>query len=178
MKYIINIIILSIMIVTMGCETSTDPKDKDDNEDVQSYSTANVKETTDYFRFSSNSGSTNANSDHDVVFYSEDWQPPGAPITIKDPRFKSKNGLSIAVINNTNLEDLDDVPDSANFIANFVSELGEWYYTTEANLILPYEKVYIVNTTDGEFPAFQIISYYDEEGESGVFNIKWKYLDD
>lgn len=174
MKYISTILILSTMLFLTGCENTTDSKDESEN--VQSYSTVNIKEATEYFKFSTNSGSTNANSDHDVVFYSEDFQPaPQAPV-IKDPRFRSKDGLSIAVINITTLEDIDEVPNNADFVTNFVSEMGEWYSETDDHLIIPYEKVYIVNTADGKFPAFQIMSYYDEQGTSGVYNIEWKYL--
>ena len=54
--------------------------------------------------------------------------------------------------------------------------MGEWYYETSAHIILPLDNVYIVNTTDGKFPAFEIKKYFDEEGNSGIFNIEWKYL--
>jgi len=106
------------------------------------------------------------------------WTPPGAPVTIYDPRFRVNDGLSIAVVNAENLDDVTEVPASEEFIENFVSEMGEWYYETSAHFILPSDKVYIVNTTDGKFPAFEIIKYIDEEGTSGFFNIEWKYLSD
>ena len=174
MKYVLTIL-MTIMFVFTGCEKKTTDSN-DDGNDIQSYSTLNVKDSTDYFIFATNSGSTDANSDYDIMFYSVSWQPPGAPVTISDPRFSVKDGLSIAVIEETELEDITEVPESANFIANFVSEFGEWYDETDAHVILPQEKVYVVNTTDGKFPAFQITSYYDDMGISGVFNIDWKYL--
>ncbi len=136
----------------------------------------NVKTATEYFSFKSNSGSSDVSAAHDIVFYAVQWQPaPQAPV-ISDPRFRAKDGISIAVINNTNLEEVTNVPAMEEFVTNFVSELGEWYDETDAHVIVPNDNVYIVNTADGKFPAFRITSYYDEQGNSGVFSIEWKYI--
>jgi hypothetical protein len=174
MKSLLTVLMV-ITFITIGC----DKKNIDSNDEinnVQTYKSINVKNATDYFSFSNNSGSTDANSDHDIIFFTVQWQPvPQAPV-INDPQFKVKDGLSIAVLNSTNLEDVNEVPNTAIFVDNFLSEFGEWYYETDAHLILPYEKVYIVNTADGNFPAFQIKSYYDDMGNSGIYNIDWKYL--
>lgn len=173
MKYILTTLMI-VMFVFTGCEKKSTKSDENNN--VQTYSSLNIKENTDYFSFATNSGSTNANSNYDVMFYSIDWSPPGAPVTIKDPRFAVKEGLSIAVLDGSKLDEVTEVPSSASFIDNFVSALGEWYEETEAHVILPEEKVYVVNTTDGKFPAFQITGYYDDMGNSGVFSFDWKYL--
>ena len=173
MKYLLTTLI-AVMFVFTGCEKKSTKSD--DNNDIQSYSSTNVKTSTDYFSFASNSGSTNANSNYDIMFYSVQWQPaPQAPV-INDPRFAVKEGLSIAVLDGSKLDDVMDVPSSTSFVDNFVSLLGEWYEETDAHVIVPYEKVYVVNTTDGKFPAFQITGYYDDMGNSGVFNFDWKYL--
>lgn len=174
MKYLL-IALMAITFITIGCDKKTTDSD-DDNQNLKTYKSVNVKNANDYFSFANNSGSTDANSNHDIVFFTLQWQPvPQAPV-INDPQFKVKDGLSIAVLNSTNLEDVSEVPAIAKFVTNFISEFGEWYYETDAHIILPYEKVYVVNTTDGKFPAFQITSYYNDIGESGTFSIDWKYL--
>jgi len=176
MKYLIAALLV-FTFMTFGCKKSTtEPNDNINGNNI--HATVNVKNASEYFNFSINSGSSNPASAYDVEFYAVRWNPTGAPpeIIIDDPRFRSNDGLSIAVLNDTKLEDVVDVPVAGEFVTNFLSEEGEWYYTTPLNIVLPYDHVYIVNTTDGKFPAFQIISYYDDMGESGVFNIEWKYL--
>ena len=174
MKYVLTALMI-FTFITIGCKNNSTNSD-DNTGGINTHSTVNVKDATEYFSFSNNSGSTDETSAHDVVFYSVQWQPaPQAPV-ISDPRFRAKDGLSIAVLNDINLEDVTDVPEAGDFIANFISELGEWYETTTGNLVVSYDHVYIVNTTDGKFPAFVITNYYDEQGESGVYTIDWKYL--
>lgn len=174
MKYVLTALMI-FTFITIGCKKSSTNSD-DDTDGINTHATVNVKTATEYFNFSTNSGSADAVSAHDIVFYSVMWTPPGAPVTINDPRFRVKDGLSIAVVNTENLDDVTEVPASEEFIENFVSEMGEWYYETAAHFILPSDNVYIVNTTDGKFPAFEIIKYIDEEGNSGIFSIEWKYL--
>ena len=174
MRYLLTILTIFTLLGT-GCDKKT--TESEETGDLMEYSTINVKTATEYFSFASNSGSTDDTSEHDMVFYSSDWLPPGSPSTIKDPRFKIKEGLSAAVINTKNLDDVTEVPNSANFVTNFISEFGEWYtQNSQTFLIIPQEKVYVVNTPDGKFPAFQIKSYYDDRGVSGVYTIEWKYL--
>ena len=174
MKYLLTVLMVFALMIS-GCKKSSTNSDSDIY-GVNTHVTVNVKTATEYFNFNTNSGSTDAVSAHDIVFYSVMWTPPGAPVTISDPRFRVKDGLSIAVVNTESLDDVTEVPASEEFIQNFVSEMGEWYYETSAHFILPLDNVYIVNTTDGKFPAFEIIKYIDEEGTSGFFNIEWKYL--
>ena len=172
MKDILTILLV-FTFITIGCDTTTK---SNDNDEIQSHSTINIKNGTEYFNFATNSGSTDETSAYDVVFYSELFQPQGMPFPISDPRFQVKEGRSIAVVNAEDLEDVTEVPASGTFVTGFTSEFGEWYNTSESNLVIPQDKVYVVNTTDGNFPAFEITNYYDEDGESGVFTIEWKYL--
>lgn len=174
MRYILTVLMVFGFMFN-GCDKKTTESNDDEN-DLQTYSTFNVKDTTDYFNFATNSGSTDANSDYDIMFYSVEWQPAEQAPVIDDPRFKTKDGLSIAVLEATVLEDVMEVPSTANFNSEFVSEYGEWYDETSAHVIIPIEKVYVVNTEDGKFPAFQITGYYDDMGISGVFSFDWKYL--
>lgn len=174
MKHLLTVLMV-LAFITNGCEkNATDSEEETGG--INTYATVNVKTATEYFSFSTNSGSSDISIEHDIVFYSVKWTPPGAPVTINDPRFKAKDGLSIAVLNDTNLEEVTSIPADGEFVTNFLSEMGEWYYETSAHIILPLDNVYIVNTTDGKFPAFEIEKYIDEEGNSGVFNIEWKYL--
>jgi len=175
MKYLLAALIV-FTFITIGCKkNSTNSDDKTGG--INTHSTVNVKTATEYFSFSNNSGSTDEASAHDIVFYFEMFRPPfpNAP-EIPDPRFRTKDGLSIAVLEDINLEDVTEVPGTGEFVINFVSKEGEWYETTDAHIVLPYDHVYVVNTTDGKFPAFEITNYYDELGIAGVLTIEWKYL--
>ena len=174
MKHILTVLMV-LAFITIGCEKNTTDSEEETG-GINTHATVNVKTATEYFKFSTNSGSTDASVEHDIVFYSVKWTPPGAPVTINDPRFKTMDGLSIAVLNDTNLEEVTNIPADGEFVTNFLSEMGEWYYETSVHIILPLDNVYIVNTTDGKFPAFEIKKYIDEEGNSGVFNLEWKYL--
>ncbi len=173
MKYLLTVLMV-FALITIGCKKNS--TDSDNVGEIMEYSTVNVKTATEYFSFASNSGATNETATHDIVFYALQWQPaPQAPV-IWDPRFKVKDGLSIAVIDAENLDDVTEVPASGEFVTNFTTETDLWFWTTDAHIVKPFEYDYIVNTSDGKFPAFEIISYYDEDANSGVYNIEWKYL--
>jgi len=172
MKYLLTIFTV-FAFITIGCDKNTT---ESNSAEITEHSTVNVKTATEYFNFANNSGSTDETSAHDVVFYSIKFVPgPGAP-EVSDPRFRVKDGLGIAVLNDTNLEDVIDIPAIGEFVTNFISEFGEWYESTADHVVVPYDHVYVVNTVDGKFPAFEIVNYYDDQGESGVFSIEWKYL--
>ncbi|MFC1759969.1 hypothetical protein ACFLZD_00440 [Candidatus Neomarinimicrobiota bacterium] len=179
MKHLLTILTI-IMFVLTGCGKKT--TESNDNE-IYSYTSKYVVENADYFKFSTNSGSINPNTNYDIMFYHLMFTPPGAPdyIVVVDPRFTVKEGLSIAVLEDIKLEDVTEVPATSSFVQDFVSEEGESYNeNSQTHTILPKEKVYIVNTLDGKFPAFQIINYYglinENEVDIGIFTIDWKYL--
>lgn len=172
MKYLLTALMV-FALIAIGCDNATE---SNNDGEIFEHATENVKTTTEYFSFANNSGSTDETADHDVVFYSVQYQPaPQAPV-ISDPRFRAKDGMSIAVLKNTKLEDVTDVPGSSEFVTNYTTETDSWYNMTDANIVLSIESVWVVNTADGKFPAFEIISYYDDQGVSGVFSIEWKYL--
>jgi hypothetical protein len=173
MKYLLTVLMV-LAFITIGCDKNS--TESNNTNEIMEYSTVNIKTVTEYFNFADNSGSADENADYDIEFYSVRWQPdPLAPI-IDDPRFSANEGMSIAVLKDTKLEDVTNVPSSGEFITNYTTETDLWFYTTEAHIVLPFEYVFIVNTSDGKFPAFEIKSYYDEQGNSGVFSIEWKYL--
>ena len=176
MKYLLTVLMV-FALITIGCKKNSTESD-DDTDGINTYATVNVIDASDYFKFSTNSGSSEPTSSYDVEFYSVRWNPTGAPpdIIIDDPRFRSNAGLSIAVLSDKKLDDVVDVPAAGEFVTNFISEFGEWYETTDAHIVLPYDHVYVVNTADGNFPAFAISNYYDNIGNSGVLSIEWKYL--
>lgn len=173
MKYLLTILMM-VTIVTIGCKKNTTESNNDG--EINEYSTVNVKTATEYFNFSTNSGSTNAASNHDVIFYSLTISPaPGAP-EIPFPYFKVRDALSIAPLKGNKLEDITEVPAVAQFVANYSTEGDDWFHMVNQITVVPDENVYVVNTADGKFPAFVITNYFDEQGNSGVFSIEWKYL--
>ena len=173
MKYILTALMV-FAFITIGCKNNS--ANSDDTGEINTHSTVNVKDATEYFNFSNNSGSADGASAHDIVFYSFQWSPaPGAPV-ISDPRFRAKDGMSIAMLTDTKLENVTDVPGSSEFVTDYTTETDSWYHMTDANIVLSNESVWVVNTADGKFPAFEITNYYDDQGVSGVFSIGWKYL--
>ena len=88
-------------------------------------------------------------------------------------------GLNVTVkkMENTDIEDVTAISDSglsADELPSFVTT--GWYDYGEGHVISARDHVYIVNTPDGKYPAFEITNYYDAQGESGTFTIEWKYL--
>jgi len=175
MKYLLTAL-LAFTFITTGCDKNA--TDSNNNGDINKHSTVNIKTATEYFSFANNSGSSDVSAAHDVVFYSIKESPaPGAP-EISFPRFRAKNGLSIALIKNVTLEEITEIPSSTDFIVNYSTEGDDWFHMVNQTTVVPDDNVYIVNTADGKFPAFKITNYYDEQGNSGVFSIEWKYLAD
>ncbi len=168
------ITLISLMLFTIACE------DKKQEEDAgyDTYTTINVKspDVAEYFTFATNSGTTTSGGDYDVKFYAIQWQPAEGAPTIYDPRLAVGENASIAVVNAESLDDATEIPDASAFVEGFNTEESNWYYTTDSHLVMPHDYVYVVNTADGKYPAFEIMSYYDDIGVSGVFVIQWTYL--
>jgi len=172
MKYLLTALMV-FAFITIGCDNATESNNEGE---IIEHSTENVKTATEYYSFANNSGSTDETADHDIVFYSVQYQPaPQAPV-ISDPRFRAKDGMSLAILKDTKLENVTDVPGSSEFVTNYTTETDSWYHMTDENIVLSNESVWVVNTADGKFPAFEIVNYYDDQGVSGVFSIVWKYL--
>ncbi len=174
MKYLLTVLMV-LALITIGCKKNA--TESNNTNDIMEHSTMNVKTATEYFNFATNSGSTDEAAAYDIVFYSILIQPEGMPFPISDPQFKSKDGFSIAVIKDAKLENVTDVPGSSEFVTDYTTETESWYHMTDDRIVLSNENVWVVNTADGKFPAFEITNYYDEQGESGVYTIEWKYLD-
>jgi len=182
MKYLLTAL-LAITFITAGCDKKTTDSN-DDTNDLINYTSGNVKNITEYFNFATNFGSTDANLEHDLVLFTIKTRPaPSAP-EISFPYFKAKQGISIAPLKNSILKKVNEVPATANFLLNYSTEGDDWFYMVNQTTVVPYENVYVINTADGKFPAFQITNYYAEEEQedgtikvvSGYYTIEWKYL--
>ncbi|MBC8215708.1 MAG: HmuY family protein [Candidatus Marinimicrobia bacterium] len=167
------ITLLGVMLLAVACEE----ENNDDILEYNTYSTINVKtEGSEYFTFSTNSGVTDSSGLYDLEFYSVSYTPPGAPFPINDPRIGAGENITIAAVNAGSLEMVSEVPDAESFVSGFTTETDAWYYMTDSHMVLPNDYVYVVNTADGKFPAFEVTNYYDDQGNSGSFTIQWKYL--
>ena len=52
-----------------------------------------------------------------------------------------------------------------------------WYDYGDSHLLTAKDYVYVVKANNGKHAAFEVVNYYNSEGESGTFTINWKYLD-
>jgi hypothetical protein len=80
-------------------------------------------------------------------------------------------------IENISINDITTVSDSS-FNADHLPLIttDDWYETDDYHHVISKDYVYFVHTHDNKYVAFTIESYYDEQGDSGVFTIKWKYM--
>lgn len=171
----ITIIIAGLFLI-IGCDDNPVGSDNSDFE----YISINVKsDDVDYFTFATNSGTTTVAEEWDIAFQAIFWSPmpPYAP-EIWDPYFTSS--YEVARVDVSELSDLNSIPEVGSFTSDFTTfdEAGEnsWYETDDNHIVQPLDYVYVVNTPDGKYPAFEVVDYYDDQGESGVFTINWKYL--
>jgi len=80
-------------------------------------------------------------------------------------------------LENTNIDSVSSINVngfSADHLPNYITT--DWYDTDESHHVIPKDYVYVVKTSDDKYAAFQVSSYYDAQGNSGAFTIKWKYL--
>jgi hypothetical protein len=80
-------------------------------------------------------------------------------------------------LENTNILDVGVVSD-ADFTSDHLPAImtDSWYDTDDTHHVIPNDYVYFVQTKDNKYVAFEITNYYDDQGNSGVFTIKWKYM--
>ena len=50
------------------------------------------------------------------------------------------------------------------------------YDTDDAHKVIPKDYVFVTKLTNGKYVAYEIVSYYDDLGESGAFTIEWKEM--
>lgn len=160
-----------------GCESTDDDKVAE----AFDFMTGNVKTgPAEYFSFADNASDTVGAGDWDVMFATFSYSVPindSTMITISNPYFTGAPELGVARVDAATLEDVTEVP--AAFSDSTYSTMAEednWYTTTDAHVVQPLDYVYVLNTSDGKYPAFEITNYYDGEGNSGVYTIAWKYL--
>ncbi len=174
--------LLGIMVfLAIGCEDKDVLKEPNPLDlGVNTFKSENVKvEPAQYFTFANNAAVNEEPTAWDVAFATVDYQPsPQAP-TIKDPVILTGNSVSIAKVDATDLSSVTDVPAGTLFKVDsngdYVTQ-GWYNYNSSDHSISPKDFVYVVKTSDGKYPAFEITNYYDDYGRSGVFTINWKYL--
>ncbi|MBC8213409.1 MAG: HmuY family protein [Candidatus Marinimicrobia bacterium] len=181
MKKIITMLITAILVI-VGCEDNIVNSDNEvkivnNDSEVNTFVSVNVKDgLTDHFSFETNTGDTSGTSAWDIAFTALKWSPaPGAP-DVWDPFITANEDISVVRVNVDGLSDIVDIPESELFTTNFSTFEDGWYETDDNHIVNPLDYVYIVNTEDGKYPAFEVVNYYDDEGNSGVFTIEWKYL--
>jgi hypothetical protein len=167
----ITVIIAGLFFI-IGCD---DNPVSSENDYTTYVSTINVKsDSVDHFLFATNQGDSTA-TEWDIVFQAIFWSPapPYAP-EIWDPFFTSQYGVARMVASDISI--VSSIPNEENFSSDFSTFEDAWYETDDNHIVQPLDYVYVVNTPDGKYPVFEVIDYYDDEGESGVFTINWKYL--
>jgi hypothetical protein len=85
--------------------------------------------------------------------------------------------VQVKKLENTDINDITTVTDAAfNFDHLPSITTDDWYNTDETHHVIPKDYVYFVHTSDNKYAAFEVTNYYDEQGNSGVYTIKWKYM--
>jgi len=168
------LVVVLAMFMIFGCESTDDEKDPV----AYSFTSGDIKTgPAEYFSFATNNSDTLGTSSWDVKFTSVLVVPgPGAP-TIAHPYFEGPADLGFARVDAASLADVVDVPGS--FSTGVFTTVGfedTWYTSTDAHITEALDYVYVVNTADGKYPAFEVTNYYDAEGESGTYTLSWKYL--
>ena len=58
----------------------------------------------------------------------------------------------------------------------YVSHIGDGWYTYSGQSVVPLDRVYYVRKPDGTIFVFEVLDYYNEDGESGYFTIRFGKL--
>ncbi len=168
-----TLLITLAAFLMFGCESD----DNDDAPETYSFVSDNVKTGPEnYFSFADNSADTLGTGSWDIMFATFSFSPvPG--MTISSPYFMGAPDLGIAQVDAASLDDVTEVPGSfSTGTFSTIEEEDNWYTTNDAHIVEALDYVYVVNTADGKYPAFEITNYYSDMGESGVYTIAWKYL--
>lgn len=173
-----TILIASMAIFLLfGCEAT----DEEGTIETFTFSSDNVKTgPANYFSFATNTADTAGTSNWDVKFATFSFSIPindSTFMTISNPFIEGATDIMVARVDAASLEEVTEVP--ASFSDSTYSTMATediWYTTTDAHVVQPLDYVYVLNTADGKYPAFEITNYYDDLGESGVYTIAWKYL--
>lgn len=171
------LIILSVVALFVSCEQTEDNQEAE----VFTFVSSNVKTgPANYFSFASNSADTLMNSSWDIMFASFSFSVPISDtsfMTISSPYIAGAENLGVARVDAVSLDDVTEVPGSfPDTTFTTIDEADNWYDVSDAHVVEAKDYVYVVNTADGKYPAFEITNYYDDMGESGVYTVSWKYL--
>ncbi len=129
---------------------------------ADSFATGDAYAETKYFSFVNG-----------AVTAAEDWD-----IKVEGSTIWLGNGCSAKKLADTSLDAIEVISDEGftqDVPPYYVSR--DWYTLGENYLVTPDDIVFVIHTATGSYIALEIISYYDAEGNSGVFTVKWKYLE-
>ncbi len=173
-----TIVIAMTVFLMFGCEST---EEEGAQQEAFGYITENVKTGPSvYFSFAENAGDTADTGSWDINFATYSFSVPindSTMMTISNPYFMGALGLGIARVDAASLEDVIEIPEIfSEGVYSTMEDEDLWYMLSDAHIVQPLDYVYVVNTPDGKYPAFEVVSYYDEEGNSGVYTIAWKYL--
>jgi hypothetical protein len=128
---------------------------------TDSFATGNAYDETRYYSFAAGAVTTDDSYDLKVI---------GSLIWLG-------NNVSVKKMENSSLTAITAVTDTgfeADVLPSYVTR--DWYIYGDQHLLTPDDFVYVVKTSDGKYPAFEITNYYKDQGNSGMFTIEWKYL--
>lgn len=95
-------------------------------------------------------------------------------------------GVEVAIVEADSLKEVTEPP-ATGFVTDLVDDDDEnaepeyafdaWFdYDSTSHVLTPKPLVFVVRTTEEQYVAIEILSYYDEAGSSGLFSLEWKYL--
>ena len=132
------------------------------NTTLDSFTTENAYTQTRYFSF----------SDGNLDFAYGSWQ-----LQVTDSDIWLGPNCSVMRLENTDINDVTVVSGTSFEYDTWPTYVtAGWYDSDENHHINPLDYVYVVHTNDDNYVAFEVLSYYDDMGNSGAFTIDWKYL--
>lgn len=129
---------------------------------IDSFATGNANEEAKYFSFAQ--GVVTADDAYDV-------KVDGTSLWLG-------HNVMVKKMENMELSALTSITDD-NFDTDVTPEYNTagWYDYGEGHLLTPKDMIYVLKTSAGNYAAFEIVNYYDSEGNSGTFTINWKYME-
>lgn len=85
-------------------------------------------------------------------------------------------GTVVKKLENTKIDDVTTVTAdgfSGDDLPNIAT--AGWYDSDEAHKVIPKDYVYVIKIGE-KYAAYEISNYYDSQGNSGAFTIRWRYL--
>ena len=173
-----------LIALTVGCSKSIDSTGEDGNQAADAtptlstggvYSMAvDATSRDDWIRLSLTAGVVGADAQWDLAF---------RRFAIRLNGGGSGTGTAVGqFLADAEFADASQAPDDAWLSdGSSASELvfSDWYsYNGETHQLTPYAGYWLVRAGSGQsFYALQILSYYNEAGDSAVYSLQWKEID-